>query len=361
MIEPELFIKFLKKNKINFYCGVPDSCVAPFVSRLKKNFVLANEGTAVAFGSGYYLATKKTPLVYFQNSGLGNATDPLTNLINQEVYGLPMILMIGWRGHPLFNDEPQHIIQGRILKKTLNSYGIRFEELKNKSSLIRIEKLISHAKKESKIVAILVNKKSFKTDKIIKNVSNNYKIHRGDFLLELLNKSSSKDKIFSSVGFNSREIYQLTQEKKIKKKIFYLIGGMGHTAAIALGNNIFDKRTRNTICIDGDGSFLMHLGSIVNSANFCKKNFKYLVFKNDKHESVGNINLKFKMDFKIFSKSIGFKKFLITKKNNEIKKNIQLFLKSKESTFHVVYVKNKTFNNLLRVKNLNTIKSELLK
>jgi len=360
MIDSNKFYKFLNKNGINFFCGVPDSCVTPFVKNLKENYVLANEGTAVAFASGYYLSTKKIPLIYFQNSGLGNATDPLTNLINKEVYGLPAVLLIGWRGHPKIKDEPQHIIQGKILPNTLKSYGIKFEELHNGKSLPKVKKLIQFAKKNSRIVAILVNKNTFTTSNIKKKKSNNHKLLRRNVLFEVLKQSSKKDKFFSSVGFNSRELYQVSKERKISRKIFYLIGGMGHTAAIALGSNLFDKNVKNTICIDGDGSFLMHMGSLANCGNFSKNNFKYLIFKNDMHESIGNIDLKLAMDYEKFSASVGFKKFILTKENQSLKNNIKKFLDYKGSVFHLVHVKNDTFDNLLRPKNIKEIKKKFL-
>ena len=348
------------KKGINFFCGVPDSCVFPLIKNIKKKYILANEGTAIAFAAGYYLSTKKLPLVFLQNSGLGNATDPLTNLINKEVYSLPVVLLIGWRGHPKIKDEKQHIIQGKTLLKTLNAYEIKYQELKNKKSLPKISDLIKFSKKKSRTVAILVNKKTFLKRPMAKVLKNNYSLKKPDVLLEILKQSSKNDKIFSSVGYNSRELYQISEENKISRKIFYLVGAMGHTAAIALGSNMFDKKNNNTISIDGDGSFIMHMGSIVNAANLSKKNFKYLVFKNDKHDSIGDIDLNLNINFKKFASSVGFKKFILTKNNKDLKKNIKNFLNFKGSVFHVVCVKNETLNNLLRPKNLEKIKEKFL-
>ena len=359
-MDPKVFKKFLLKKGINFFCGVPDSCVFPLVKHIKKKYILANEGTAIAFAAGYYLSTKKLPLVFLQNSGLGNATDPLTNLINKEVYSLLVVLLIGWRGHPKIKDEKQHVVQGKTLLKTLNAYDIKYQELKNKKSLPKISDLIKFSKKKSKTVAILVNKKTFHNMPLKNDFENNYSLNRADVLLEILKQSSKNDKIFSSVGYNSRELYQISEEKKISRKIFYLVGAMGHTAAIALGSNLFDKSKINTICIDGDASFLMHMGSIVNAANLTKKNFKYLVFKNDKHESIGNIDLKLNINFEKFASSAGFKKFILTKNNKDLKKNIKKFLNFKGSVFHVVCVKNRTLDNLLRPKNIKKIKEKFL-
>lgn len=360
MLDPKVFIKFLDKIGINFFCGVPDSCTCEFVKNLKNNYVLANEGTAIAFATGYHLSTKKVPLIYLQNSGLGNATDPITNLISKEIYDLPAILLIGWRGHPKIKDEAQHILQGKILKTTLKSFGIKFHELNNEKSFPKIKELIQYSKKKSKIIAILVHNNIFTKTNNLKKKFNKYNLKRSDVLLELLKQSSKSDKIFSSVGYNSRELFQLSKEKNISRKIFYLIGAMGHTAAIALGSNLFDKKNKNTICVDGDASFLMHMGSLVNSGNMSKKNFKYLVLNNDSHKSIGDIDLKFNINFKKFSKSIGFKKYILTKNQKNLKRNIKNFLDYKGSVFHVVYIKNQSLKNLMRVRNINKIKKKFL-
>lgn len=360
MIDPKQFLRLLKKNGINLFCGVPDSCVAPFLRELKKekNYVLANEGLAVSFGAGYNLATNKIPLVYLQNSGLGNATDPLTNLTNKEVYKIPMVLLIGWRGYPGTKDEPQHIIQGKIVKKTINSFNIPSIELKGEKSFSLAQKLIDICKNKSKTVAIFVNKKTFKKsgDKIILDKK---KTFRRNFLTKIIKKTKSNDKIISSVGYNSREIYQILKDLKLKRKVFYLIGAMGHTSSLALAYNIFQRN--RVICIDGDGSFLMHLGSLVSLGNLAKNNFKYILFENQSHESVGNIDLKYKVNYKKLSESVGFNKFISIDKINDTEKKFDLFFKSKEKTFMLIKINVGTFDKLLRIKELDKIKERFVK
>ena len=137
MIDPVEFKNILKSESINFFSGVPDSCCLEFCKSLEndkkiENIVAVNEGNAVAIGLGHYLSSKKIPCIYLQNSGLGNATDPLTNLCNKEVYNIPLLLLIGWRGAPGIKDEAQHIVQGRVLKNTLKSFKIPNITLKKK-------------------------------------------------------------------------------------------------------------------------------------------------------------------------------------------------------------------------------------
>lgn len=363
-IDTKKFINILIKNDIKFASGVPDSCVAPFINAINKiknikNYVLPNEGLAVSFGIGYYLATKKIPLIYLQNSGLGNATDPITNLCNQNVYGIPLVLLVGWRGHPKYKDEPQHITQGKTLKKTLFNYGIKYVELKTNRNFVEIKKLINLSKKKSKIVAILVpQKKLVKAVKDKKKIFLQEYISRDEFILTLFKKIKKKTRIFTSVGFNSREAYKIISENKLDINPFYLVGAMGHTASVSLGYNIFSKKS--TICIDGDGSFIMHLGSLVNCGNLGRSNFKYIILDNQSHESVGEVKNNFYLDYKKFSQSLGFKKFFIIDKNKDLKKIIEKFVNEKSSSFLYVKIKIKKNASLPRIKNFKKILNDFL-
>ena len=144
MIDPKKFIKFLKKNQINFFSGVPDSLLKPFLKELsflpeKNNIIAVNEGSAVSIGAGYYLATKKLPCIYMQNSGLGNAINPLASLAHEKVYSIPMILIIGWRGGPNYNDEAQHLVKGKLTLKLLKLLKIKYFILKKKQNLINFQ------------------------------------------------------------------------------------------------------------------------------------------------------------------------------------------------------------------------------
>ena len=180
---------------------------------------------------------QKIPCIYLQNSGLGNATDPLTNLCNKEVYNIPLLLLIGWRGAPGIKDEAQHIVQGRVLKNTLKSFKIPNITLKKKLNRNKIISLIKKIKNKNVIGAILVKPKTFKkinrTDKKKRKIGKN-NLTRSDIIKELLSLSKKETKIIGSVGYNSREIHQIRNQNKIKfGKDFLLIGGMGHTFAVS--------------------------------------------------------------------------------------------------------------------------------
>ena len=159
MINVNDFLNIIKKNKINFFSGVPDSVLKELSKKIehKKNHIIAaNEGAAVSLGIGNYLSTKNVPCIYMQNSGLSNAINPLISIAHKSVYSIPLILIIGWRGSPNSKDEPQHIAKGKITKKILQLLNIKYSILKNKPDLLKFDKLIKYSKKNKSIVACLI-------------------------------------------------------------------------------------------------------------------------------------------------------------------------------------------------------------
>lgn len=353
----------LKKKEISFFTGVPDSVLKDFTFNLKKNHIsVNNEGTAITLAAGYYLATGKIPCVYMQNSGLGNAINPLISITNKNVYSIPSILIIGWRGGPNSKDEPQHQTMGKITKNILKLLGIKFCILRNNEDLIKFEKLIEYSKKKLVAVACLIEKSII--DKNIKKINklkiNNYEILRFNFLKKLVNSIKYKTNIVSSTGYISRELNQiLNQKKNTRIKPFYMVGGMGHAASLTLGVSL--KSSIQNICLDGDGSLLMHTGSLGIISKFGKKNFKYILFRNDSHESVGgqttNSN---QIDYKALSKSFGFYKYFLVQSNARLKNNLKKFLNHPGPIFLEVKIKNESINNLGRPKNLKNVKKQFM-
>ena len=367
MINTINFFKFLKKKKINFFCGVPDSILKSFSNYLdsKKKIVshhiVANEGGAIALAAGYNLATKKIPVVYMQNSGLGNAINPLVSICHKKVYSIPMILLIGWRGSPNSNDEPQHKVKGNITKNLLNLVNIKHEIINHDKDFSKISKLISYSKKNSTPVALLVKNNVFfpiTNKKKIKNKS----LKRVSVLKELLKNINNKDRLISTTGFTSRELYQLRMENNRqldKGKDFYMVGGMGHTSMLALGVSLNKKD--NIYCIDGDGSLLMHLGSIVTIGKFAKKNFRYILLNNNSHESVGGQTTNSEIiNFKGFASSLNFKNYYNAKNIVKLKKIFPKFVKSSGPNFLEVNIGQGTIKNLIRPKSLIEIKSKFV-
>lgn len=353
MIQSEDLLKTLKKNKVNFFTGVPDSVLSKFTQIVKKNHIVAvNEGSAVAIAIGRYIKSKKISCVYMQNSGLGNSINPLVSLAAKEVYSIPMILLIGWRGMPNLSDEPQHRLQGKITKQFLNLLNIKYIFLKENKDISKLSSLINHSKKNNCPVAILISNKTLKNN-LNRKIKYNYKsnVDRDRFIENILKKLKRNDRIISSTGYISRSLYQKREilKKKVHGKDFYMVGGMGHTGGVSLGVNLYNKY--KTICLDGDGSFLMHLGSIITLSECVKKNLFYFVLDNQKHESVGNQFTSSKhINFKKLSESFKFDKYYqINNENNLSKLLDKIFLNKKKTFIHVKMSLSKN-NKLLRPK-----------
>ena len=196
MILTKNIINVLKSNKIDFFTGVPDSVLKNLSYEFKKNHITVNnEGTAIALATGYYLSTGKIPCVYMQNSGLGNAINPLISIAHRDVYSIPSVLIIGWRGSPKKKDEPQHIAKGRITKDLLKLLDIKYCILKKKEDLKKLNILIKYSKKNLKTVACLIEKNQIVKNKSTKNLKeiNNYKITRYSFIKTLLEMEKKKN------------------------------------------------------------------------------------------------------------------------------------------------------------------------
>jgi phosphonopyruvate decarboxylase len=365
MINVNSLISLLKKNNSDFFTGVPDSVLKELSFSLqnkkKSNHIIAtNEGAAVSLGIGHYLSTKKVPCIYMQNSGLSNALNPLISIAHEKVYSIPLILIIGWRGSPGIKDEPQHNVKGRITKNILKLLNIKYTIIRSKNDLKKFDKQIKVAKKKKTIVACLIEQGSLeKTTRIKKK--DFYKLNKEIFLKILLQTLEKNTKIISSTGYNSRELMYLRNKYKIKKSSdFYMVGGMGHATSVALGYSLFSKK--KTICIDGDGSLLMHLGSIKTAGNFANKNFKYILLNNNSHDSVGGqcTHANY-INFEKLSKSLGFKKFYSITNNKNLQKNIKKFLIDNNLSFLEVKVSNSKIKKLPRPTNLIKIKKLFMK
>ena len=368
MINTSDLIYFLIKNKVDFFAGVPDSILKNFsyiLNLYKKkisHIITGNEGSAIALAAGNYLATKKPALVYMQNSGLGNAINPLISICHTKVYSIPLILMIGWRGSPNEDDEPQHKLKGKITPLILKLLNIKFSVLNDFKDLKKIKNLISYSKYKKRPVAILVKNNTLYLDGKFSedNKSKNY-LKREVVINNLLKKIKKSTKIISTTGYTSRELFQIRREKKYKNgKDFYMVGGMGHCSMISLGYSLSSKN--QVICLDGDGSLIMHMGSLISTGLKSKSNFKHILLNNGSHESVGGQKIDtFKVNFKNISKGFGYKNYYLAKNNLSFKKNLEYFLKSKGPSFFEVYIRSESIKNLSRPKDLIKIKENFIK
>jgi phosphonopyruvate decarboxylase len=368
MINVETLLNLLNKKKINFFTGVPDSVLKQLSKKIDKftstrHKMAVNEGSAVGIGIGHYLSTKKMACVYMQNSGLGNAINPLISIAHQKVYSIPLLLLIGWRGAPSQNDEPQHKVKGKITPRLLKLLNIEYCILKNQKDLQKLDGLITKGKKDKKVIACLIEKNILNNvTKLKKKIYSSTKkyANRKIFIKHLLKSINKKTKIISTTGHTSRELMLIRNEMKLNKgQDFYMVGGMGHALSVATGMSL--QSNKQIICLDGDGSLLMHLGSMF-TAGFNKKiKLKHILLNNNSHESVGGqiTNAK-KINFKNLSTSLGYKYYYKIQKDSEIRSVLMRFLKKKGCSFLEVRVNTSLNLNLPRPKNLIRIKNAFL-
>ena len=360
MIKPIEFLNALKKAKIQFVTGVPDSllkeicaCIDKIFS--KKNHIIAtNEGSAVAMEIGHYLASKNPAVVYMQNSGMGNSINPTTSLADPKVYGIPIIFLIGWRGELLKNgkqlkDEPQHIKQGKITLEQLKILKIPYKIISSKTKNIKliIKKFKKLALKRSGPVALVFRKKTFLPFKNFEKNKGFNLISRENAINEIIKKLNKNVIVVSTTGMASRELFEL---RKLKKQSniadFLTVGGMGHVGQIATGIAL-KKPNKKILCIDGDGSILMHMGSLAINAQ-CS-NLTHVILNNECHDSVGGQPTKGNVvNFASIAKSCGYKNTKIIKKNENINRIIKKQIYKKGSSLIVVKCKKGSRPNLGR-------------
>lgn len=286
MIHPKEFYDILISNGINCFCGVPDSLLKNFCAYItdnaKNHTICANEGNAVGLACGHYLACGRPALVYMQNSGLGNCVNPILSLIDEDVYKIPVLFLVGWRGEPNTKDEPQHLKQGKLTLKLLETLGIEYEIL-DEDYEKQLKKAFLYMKQEGKPFALVVRKNLFKKYNLINKQINNYEMSREDAIKTILDYIPKDSVVVSTTGFTSRELYESRTEHSHD---FLTVGSMGHASSIALGIAL-EKPDKNIYCFDGDGALLMHYGAVPVIRSKVLKNFKHIVFNNQAHDSVG--------------------------------------------------------------------------
>ena len=284
-------------NQFDFFAGVPDSLLKPLCDWLiteygisKKHIVAANEGNALALAAGYHLATGKIPVVYMQNSGIGNIINPLASLMNDKVYAIPCVFIVGWRGEPGVHDEPQHIYQGEITVKLLEDMDVRTfiigKETSEDEVLRQLEEwnpLLSAGKQ----VAFVVKKGALEFDGKAK-YSNDSVMIREEIIRRITARSGS-DPIISTTGKASRELFEIREANGEGHGCDFLtVGSMGHSSSIAL-EIALQKPEQKIWCIDGDGALLMHMGAMALIGSNKPKNLVHVVINNGAHETVGGM------------------------------------------------------------------------
>lgn len=317
MIDQIKFQQQLKQAGVEFITGVPDTLLNEFCLSIEENWskekhiIAANEGNAIALASGYHLSTGTVPLIYMQNSGMGNTLNPLLSLSNKEVYSIPMILLIGWRGDPSVKDHAQHKKQGELTPVLLDDLDIPYKILMDDEEAVleASQWAVDTAKEINTPVALIAKKnvleKGSKLD--LSQLPSEYEMFREDVIENLLNHLP-KDTIYvAATGRATRELYYLRKHRNESNENDFLnIGAMGHTSSIALGIAIAQKN-RYVVCLDGDASAIMHLGAFAIQGNQDVSNLLHVVMNNGVHESVGGqASVGFNIDLTSIAKHSGY-------------------------------------------------------
>lgn len=317
MIKPQFFFDSLINNNIDFFCGVPDSLLKDFCAYITDNanenrhIIAANEGAAIGLAAGYNMATQHYPLVYMQNSGIGNAVNPILSLADEEVYSIPMVLLIGWRGEPGVKDEPQHVKQGKVTLDLLDAMGVKYVILSDNEEEVatQISSCVNYLKENSAPYAFVVKKQVFDTYKLKHTTEYSNLLTREEAIALFINKMGNDDVVVSTTGMISRELYELRDKNlQVHNQDFLTVGSMGHASQIALGIAL-QKKDRRVFCFDGDGATIMHMGSLPIVGCNAPTNFIHVIFNNGAHDSVGGQpTVAFEIDLPKIAVACGYRK-----------------------------------------------------
>ncbi len=302
----------------DFYTGVPDSQLKALCNYLmnryginkKHHIIAANEGNCAALAAGYHLATGKIPVVYMQNSGEGNIINPAASLLNDKVYAIPMIFVIGWRGEPGIHDEPQHIFQGEVTVKLLNDMDIAcfiVGKDTTKQELTHTMTTFSPLLQKGKDVAFVIRKDALTYD-AVPHYTNENKMTREEIIRHIVQVTGA-DPVISTTGKASRELFELREEMNIGHSCDFLtVGSMGHSSSIALGTALHQPE-KKVWCIDGDGAVLMHMGALALIGANKPQNMIHIVINNSAHETVGGMpTVAGQIDLVTIAKGCGYPK-----------------------------------------------------
>ena len=314
MITADGFLAHLRSRGIDLFCGVPDSLLKSFCACLtetetENHVITANEGGAIGLAAGHYLATGKLACVYMQNSGQGNAVNPLLSLADPDVYSVPMLLLVGWRGEPGVHDEPQHVKQGKVTLTLFETLGIPVKVLPadEQGALQTVDEIVAIAKDESRPVALVIRKGTF-AERCLANIRPDLSDLKREDAIETILKSLPDDVVVvSTTGMISREVYEtrirLGQDHS---RDFLTVGSMGHAVMIATGIAKADRKWK-VVCLDGDGAAIMQMGNLAIAAQSKCGNLLHIVLNNAAHDSVGGQpTVGGAIDFTEIAQAIGY-------------------------------------------------------
>ncbi|MCQ2983167.1 MAG: phosphonopyruvate decarboxylase, partial [Treponemataceae bacterium] len=297
MITPKYFYDSLIRRGTDFFAGVPDSLLKNFCAYVTdnapadKHIISANEGSATALATGYHFATGNIPLIYMQNSGEGNMINPLLSIVDPDVYSVPLLIVIGWRGEPGVHDEPQHVKQGKVTCGLLDAmqipYSVLSGDMEDGSLDAVLDAAYAHINEKSAPYALVIKKGTFAEYVLQNNVTVEAEMSREEAIEKIMLAAPESAAFVSTTGMASRELYELRDKyHQGHEKDFLTVGGMGHASQIALAIAM-QKKDRQIFCIDGDGASIMQMGGLATIGTRKPANLVHIVLNNGAHDSVG--------------------------------------------------------------------------
>ena len=321
---------FIELLNADFYVGVPDSLLRPLCDYLystygidnKHHIVAANEGNAVALAAGYHLATGGVPVIYMQNSGEGNIINPLLSLLSEDVYAIPAMFIIGWRGEPGGDDEPQHVHQGKVTLSLLENMGVSYIVVDKEITAAELKAQMHplyEAMQAGRQAALIIRKGALQNEQ--KVIHTNENIMTREEIIQVVAVAAGDCPIISTTGKASRELFEYRESAgQGHAHDFLTVGSMGHSSSIALG--IALQKPEQTIwCIDGDGAALMHMGAMAVIGSVQPQNLIHVIIDNSAHESVGGMPTAAKyIDFSQIAEGCGYEHIHTARNMDELKK-----------------------------------------
>lgn len=314
MVNQKELFEALDGMGVDFFTGVPDSFLNDFCLYMTNNMTVeqhvmaANEGNAIAIAAGHYIATGKLPLVYMQNSGIGNAINPLLSLTHNCVYGIPMLLVIGWRGDPAINDHVQHKKQGELTPVLMEDMDIPYVILDDDATVIEKFRWAADKTREISSPVALIAKKSILTQKEKKQEYPESSLMNREEAISAVIDVMGEDAIYlGTTGRATRELHeQLKQHGIVSGHEWQNVGSMGHVSSVALGIAI-SQPERCVVVFDGDAAAVMHMGSIATIGRYQPNNLIHVVLNNGVNESVGGQpSAGYVIDLSLIAKACGY-------------------------------------------------------
>ncbi len=293
MLDCDVFFQKMEQLDLHFFAGVPDSLLSSLSAWLmdhnpEEHVIAANEGNAVGMAAGYYMATEKIPVVYMQNSGIGNSVNPAASLLHREVYQIPVLFFVGWRGEPGVHDEPQHVFQGRATIPMIEGMEIECEVLSTdwEKAAIQLNQAVTKMKETKESHAFVIHKGTFSAYPLKQKGCDTYPLTRERALEVITELVPEHAALISTTGKISRELFEIRERRNEgHEHDFLTVGSMGHASSIAFGvARCYDNPV---YCLDGDGALIMHMGSLAVIGQSHCHNLKHILINNGCHESVG--------------------------------------------------------------------------